>query len=107
MYFLNALGSLKNLQSGPTFIYYVLCSNFFYTQIAPAFVSYKDFYYVHNNTDAFLDPRLRPDGSYQLGSVCPSFNPFVLLFRSFLGINSLVFSETQHDVRGPCGVVQK
>ena len=29
----------------------------------------------------------------------------VLLFRSFLGIGSLVFSGTQHDVRGPCGAV--
>ena len=29
----------------------------------------------------------------------------VLLFRSFLGIGSLVFSRTQHGVRGPCGAV--
>ena len=29
----------------------------------------------------------------------------VLLFRSFLGTGSLVFSGTQHGVRGPCGVV--
>ena len=29
----------------------------------------------------------------------------VLLFRSFLGIGSLVFSGTPHGVRGPCGVV--
>ena len=37
-------------------------------------------------------------------TVCPSFHPSVVLSRSFLGIASLVFSETQHDVRGPCGV---
>ena len=54
MYFLNVVGSLKNLQSCPIVIYFVLCSNFFYAQIASAFVPYKDFYYVHNNTDAFL-----------------------------------------------------
>ena len=29
----------------------------------------------------------------------------VFLYRSFLGIGSLVFSGTQHGVRGPCGVV--
>ena len=29
----------------------------------------------------------------------------VLLFRRFLGIGSLVFSGTQHGVRGPCGAV--
>ena len=37
--------------------------------------------------------------------ICPSFNPFFYLsFHlsvSFLGIGSLVFSETQHGVRGP------
>ena len=56
-----------------------------------------------------LDPRLWPEGSYGLGSVCPcilsSFCPSVLLSASFLGIGSLVFSETQHGVRGPCLVV--
>ena len=46
----------------------------------------------------FLDPRLWPEGSYELGSLLPS--------GSFLGIGSLVFSETQHDVRGPCLVVR-
>ena len=39
--------------------------------------------------------------SYELGPVLPpSCRP------SFLGICSLVFSETQHGVRGPCGVVR-
>ena len=46
----------------------------------------------------FLDPQLWPEGSYELGSVRPS--------GSFLGIGSLVFSETQHGVRGPCLVVR-
>ena len=48
----------------------------------------------------FLDPWLWPEGSYELRSVC-----FVLLSRSFLGIGSLVFSETQYGVRGLCVVV--
>ena len=38
-------------------------------------------------------------------SVLPSFCPFVPLSRSFLGIGSLVFSESQDGVRGPCVVV--
>ena len=50
---------------------------------------------------SLLDPGPWPEGSYELGSVCPS----VLLSRSFLWIGSLVFSETQHGVRGPCLVV--
>ena len=41
-------------------------------------------------------------GSYELGSVSPS----ILLSKSFLGIGSLVFSKTQHSVRGPCVVVR-
>ena len=36
--------------------------------------------------------------------VCPSFHPSVLLSGGFLGIGWLVFSETQHGVRGPCVV---
>ena len=56
-------------------------------------------------TQVFLDPRLWSEGSYELGSVLPSFRPSVLPSRSFLGIISLVFSETQHGVRGPCLVV--
>ena len=49
----------------------------------------------------FLEPRPWPEGSYELESVCPS----VLSSRSFLGIGSLVFCETQHGVDGPCVVV--
>ena len=37
-------------------------------------------------------------------SVLPSFCPSVLPSGSFLGIGSLVFPETQHGVRGACGV---
>ena len=37
------------------------------------------------------------EGFYELGSV----HLFVLLPGSFLGIGLLVFSETQHGVRGP------
>ena len=44
-----------------------------------------------------LDPRPWPEGSYKIGSVRPSFH----LSVSFLRIGSLVFSETQHGVRGP------
>ena len=39
--------------------------------------------------------------------VCPSFCPSVLPFGSFLGIGWLVFSETQHGVRGLCIVVHE
>ena len=51
-----------------------------------------------------LDPQPWPEGSYEL-----AVRPFVLLSLfpstgSFLGIGSLVFSETQHGVRGPCAV---
>ena len=48
-----------------------------------------------------LDPQTWPEGSYELGSVCPSVFPS----GSFLGVGSLVFSETQHVVRGPFVVV--
>ena len=51
-----------------------------------------------------MDPRQWSEGFYELGSVHPSFRPTVRS-GSFLGIGSLVFSETQHGVRGPCGVV--
>ena len=56
-----------------------------------------------NLIQSFLDPRLWPEGSYELGFVPPS----VLLSGHFLGIGSLVFSETQHGVRGPCVVVRE
>ena len=48
-----------------------------------------------------LDPRPWPEGSYELG--CLSFCPSALPSGTFLGIGSLVFSETRHGVRGPCG----
>ena len=46
-----------------------------------------------------LHPQPWPEGSYELAA-----RPFVLLSGRFLGIGSLVFSETQHGVRGPCAV---
>ena len=61
----------------------------------------------------FLDPWPWPEGSYELGSVLPSIHlsvrwsvlPSVLLYGSFLGIGSLVFSETVYVVRAPYGDV--
>ena len=47
-----------------------------------------------------LNTQPRPEGSYELKSVCPSILPP----GSFLRIGSLVFSESQHGVRGPCVV---
>ena len=57
------------------------------------------FYYV---SSILLNSQLWQEGSYELwssllSSVCP--------FDSFLGIGSLVFSETLHGIRGPCGDV--
>ena len=52
---------------------------------------------------SFLDPQLWAEGYYELGSVCLSS---VLLSWSFLGIGSLVFSESQYGVRGLYGVVR-
>ena len=49
--------------------------------------------------------RLWPEGSYEIGSVRLSYRPFILPSGSFLGIGSLVFSET-HVIRGPCVVVR-
>ena len=49
----------------------------------------------------FLDPRPQPEGSCEIGSVRTSFR----LSVGFLGIGPLVFSETQHRVRGPYIVV--
>ena len=54
MFFLNVLGSLKNLQSDWEVIHYVLCNNFFYNQRASAFVLQIDSYYVHDNIDVFF-----------------------------------------------------
>ena len=65
-------------------------------------------------TKVLLDLQLWLEGSYELGCVHPSiflsfyrlsFCPSVILSESFLRIGSLVFSETQHVVRGACGVV--
>ena len=50
-----------------------------------------------------LDPG--PEWSYELGSVLPFFRLSVLLSGGFLWIGSLVFSKTQHCVRGLCVVV--
>ena len=41
---------------------------------------------------------MSPEGSNELGSILPSFCPSILLSGSFLAIDSLVFSETQHGV---------
>ena len=50
---------------------------------------------------SFAEERLlyswpRPKESYKIGSVCTSFR----LSVSFLGIGSLAFPETQHNIRG-------
>ena len=50
---------------------------------------------------ALLEPRPRPEGSYKIGFVRPSF----CLSLSFLRIGSLNFSETWYGVRGPYIVV--
>ena len=44
-------------------------------------------------------------GSYEFMPVRPSVLPSFCQ-RSFLRIGPLVFPETQHGVRGPCGVVR-
>ena len=49
---------------------------------------------------SLLDPRPRPEGSYIIGSVRPSFRQSIHLSVSFLVIDALVFSETLHGVRG-------
>ena len=48
----------------------------------------------------FLDAWLSPEGSYEIRSVCLLALPFIFPSVSFLGIGSLIFSETLHDVRG-------
>ena len=50
---------------------------------------------------SLLDSKPLPEGSYEFGFVRPS-----ALLSSFLGIGSLDFSETQHGVRCPYGVVR-
>ena len=56
MFFLIALRSLKNqtLLSDPAVVYYVLYNNSFYTLLAFVFDLQKDFFIVHDNTDAFF-----------------------------------------------------
>ena len=61
-----------------------------------------------NYVDCIFDPGCDWKGPMNQGLfVLPSFCPFVLLSRSFLGNGSLVFSETQHGVRGPCVVCDR
>ena len=48
----------------------------------------------------FLDPRLWPEGSYELGSVRPSILPSFCL-KVFLGL-----AHFHHGVRGPCAAVR-
>ena len=51
----------------------------------------QDLVYSHQSiAEERLYPWPRPEGSYKIGSACPSF----CLPVSFLGIGSLVFSET-------------
>ena len=51
--------------------------------------------------ERLLYPWPRPEGSYKIKSVCPSFR----LPVSFLGIVLLVFYETYHNARSPYIVV--
>ena len=62
----------------------------------------QDLVYSHQSiAEERLYPWPRPEGSYKIGSACPSF----CLPVSFLGIGSLVFSATKHNVRDPYIVV--
>ena len=49
---------------------------------------------IFQYSTTLLDPQLWPEGSYELGSFHLSLLPSALLSSSFLGISSLVFSET-------------
>ena len=60
--------------------------------------------YLQPVSNKFLDSRPWPEGFYEIESVLPSVRPSVLS-GSFLGIGSLVFSETWYGVRGPYGDV--
>ena len=67
-----------------------------------AFSLKQDLVYSHQSiAEERLYPWPRPEGSYKIGSACPSF----CLPVSFLGIGSLVFSGTKHNVRDPYIVV--
>ena len=48
-----------------------------------------------------MDPRPQPEGSYETGSVHPSFR----LSISFLGIDSLVWHGVRGPYRGPYTIV--
>ena len=55
----------------------------------------QDLVYSHQSlSEERVDPRLLPERSYKIGSVCPTFHPSFHLCVRFLGIGSLVFSET-------------
>ena len=49
---------------------------------------------VDQNTGRLLDPLPWPEGSYEIGSVCPSLRPYFSLSVRFVGVGSLVFPET-------------
>ena len=72
-----------------------------------AFSLKQDLVYSHQSLaeERLLDHRSWSEGSYKIGSVCPSFCPSIHLHVRFFGIGSLVFSETYHNVRGPYIVV--
>ena len=74
---LNCPRILKNLYYHPIVIFYVLSNNFSKTQLAFAFVSQKNSYYVHDDTVAFLLFILQKDFN-----IChkPFFSPFVFFF---------------------------
>ena len=60
-----------------------------------------------NLDNNFWTPSCGQNGPVNYGlSVLLSFLPSVLPSGSFLGIGALGFSETQHGVRGLCGVVR-
>ena len=77
--------SLTNLKSGSIVIYYTLY-NFFYTQLASAFVPQKDFYYIHNDTDTFFLFLLQKDAVLFRDFLCVFDNIYV----SFLYIEKRI-----------------
>ena len=72
----------------------------FYLATYPSFIKWPPM-----RSCIFFDPRPLLEGSYEIGSVRPSFHLSFRLSVSFLRIGSLVFSEAWHGVRGPCIVV--
>ena len=61
-----------------------------------AFSLKQDLVYSHQSLaeERLLDPRPQPEESYKIGYVCPSFRLSFCLSARFLGIVSLVFTET-------------